>query len=563
MISRRRFLHLSSLLAGSTAVSTALSGCAAAARSPALDAARFDHGVASGDPLADGFLLWTRATPRTAGQPVTIAWELAADESFRDVRRDGTLTTGPERDYTVKIDVRDLEAGATYYYRFRAAGDARSTVGRARTLPAAGVEQVRLAVFSCSNYPAGYFHPYREAAREDALDAFLHLGDYIYEYGTGGYATERAEALGRELPPHNAGELFTLADYRERHALYRTDPGLQAMHAAAPCIAVWDDHEVANDSWRAGAENHSPDEGAFETRKLAALQAYYEWMPIRPPAGEDSARIYRSFDFGGLVALHMLDTRLIGRDEQLAYADYLDDATGRMDRERFLRDLQDPQRSLLGADQRAWLAGALAGSRATWQLLGQQVLMARMLLPAEVLAAESYSAIPAILAELAELKAAAARGEFLSAEERRRLAAVMPYGLDAWDGYPAERERLYVTARQAGKRIVSLAGDTHNAWYSRLRDGTGTEVGIELATASVSSPGMESYFAMDAATAERMAGDMALLVDELEYCNLHQRGYLLITATPAELRADWTFVDTVHERDYAVTDTHTERFPLA
>jgi alkaline phosphatase D len=561
MVSRRHFLRLSSLLTGGIIVSTALTGCTLGPRSPRLAAARFDHGVASGDPLADGVMLWTRATPPTAGAGTTVAWELATDESFREVFRDGIARTGPERDYTVKIDVRDLEPGTTYYYRFRAA-DGASPAGRARTLPAAGTRQVRLAVLSCSNYPAGYFHPCAEAAQEEALDAFLHLGDYIYEYGAGGYATERAGALGRELPPDNDGELYTLADYRRRYALYRTDPGLQALHAAAPCIAVWDDHEIANDTWRAGAENHSPEEGDFEARKLAAIQAYYEWLPIRPPAGEGSERIYRGFDFGGLLALHMLDTRLIGRDQQLEYEDYIDERSGRVDRERFLADLGDPQRGLLGAEQRRWLTARLTDSDATWQVLGQQVLMARMLFPTAMRRADSMAQLPALLAELSELKAAAQRGKVLSAAEQRLLAAVSPYNLDAWDGYPVERELVYTAAQQAGKQIVSLAGDTHNAWYSRLSDRAGTEVGIELATPSVSSPGMETYLGMDTVAAERAAQAMPLLVDELRYCNLHQRGYLVLTATPAELRADWTFVNTVHERDYRVAGTHTERFPL-
>jgi alkaline phosphatase D len=560
MLSRRHFLRLSS----GVVLSTAVTGCTLGGRQPALSAARFDHGVASGDPLADGILLWTRATPvpgagDTGTGPVSVAWELAADEAFREVLRDGVTDTGPARDFTVKIDVRDLEPGQTYYYRFRAAG-AVSATGRARTLPAAGAREVRLAVFSCSNYPAGYFYPYREAARRDDLDAFLHLGDYFYEYGAGGYATERSEELGRALPADNAGELYTLTDYRRRYALYRGDADLQAMHAAAPCISVWDDHEFANDAWREGAQNHGPDEGDWQPRMMAALQAYYEWMPIRPPAGEGSLRIYRSFDFGGLVALHMLDTRLIGRDEQLEYAHYIDEATGQLDRDRFLADLGSPTRRLLGDSQRDWLAAQLAQSSAPWQLLGQQILMARMLMPAEMLGAASYADIPPILGELARLKAAAEAGQSLSDTELARLSAVTPYNLDAWDGYPVERELLYGAARAAGKRIVSLAGDTHNAWYSTLRDRSGTAVGIELATPSVSSPGMEAYFQMDAPTAIRMAEAMPLLIDELNYCNLHQRGYLLVTATPDELRADWTFVDSVQTPEYAIAGTHTERF---
>ena len=556
MLPRRHFLRLSC----GVVMSTAVTGCTLSGRTPVLSAARFDHGVASGDPLADGIMLWTRATPVADAGPVSVAWELATDADFREVLRDGVVDTGPARDYTVKIDARDLEPGQTYFYRFRADG-AASTTGRARTLPAAGAREVRLAVLSCSNYPAGHFYPYREAARRDDLDAFLHLGDYFYEYGAGGYATERAAELGRELPADNAGELFTLTDYRRRYALYHSDKDLQALHAAAPCIAVWDDHEFADDAWRGGAVNHNAGEGDWDARALAALRAYYEWMPIRPPAGEGSARIYRSFDFGGLLALHMLDTRFIARDRQLAYERYIDEATGQLDRDRFLADLGNPARRLLGDAQRDWLAGQLAASQAPWQLLGQQVLMARMLMPAEMLGAASYADIPPIVEELARLKAAAQGGQALADAERARLAAVTPYNLDAWDGYPVERELLYGAASATGKRLVSLAGDTHNAWFSTLRDRSGTEVGIELGTPSVSSPGMETYFQMDAPTAKRLAEALPLLVDELNYCNLHQRGYLLLTATPDELRADWTFVDSVQTPEYSIAGTHTERFP--
>lgn len=559
MFSRRDFLRVSSLLGGGVVLSTALSGRSVLAQQPALSAATFAHGVASGDPLSDGMILWTRATPDGAPTSLTLFWELGLDDAFREVLRSGTVEATAERDYTVKIDVRELEPGETYYYRFRSAS-AESGVGRARTLPVAGVAAVKLAVLSCSNYPAGYFHAYREASRLDDLDAFVHLGDYIYEYGANGYATERAQALGRLLPDSNAGELYTLEDYRRRYALYRSDDDLQAMHAAAPCIAVWDDHEVANDTWREGAENHSPDEGDFDARKLAAVQAWHEWLPVRPPAGVPSEQIYRSFDFGGLLALHMLDTRIIARDRQLDYADYRDPETGQMNAEDFSADLSRTDRSLLGDSQLAWLGAQLAGSDATWQVLGQQVLMGRMFMPAEVLGAESYSDIPARLEALTVLKSRLLAGESLSQQDLARLQRVTPYNLDAWDGYPAEREKLYALAQRSGKRIVSLAGDTHNAWHSRLTDRNGNAVGVELATSSVTSPGMEVYFQMNADTAARLAEGLTLLIDDLQYCNLHQRGYLTVTATASDLQAEWTFIDSVHTREYRVAGVHRDVF---
>jgi alkaline phosphatase D len=557
MYSRRHFLKLSSAITGGVLVSSALSGCQHTA-GHSRSSLRFAHGVASGDPLADGFILWTRATPESAGSSeVTLGWELAIDPGFGDVLRSGTATTSAARDYTVKIDVRELDSGRDYYYRFIGSA-ATSPVGRARTLPEAGVERVRLAIMSCSNYPAGYFHVYREASRLDGLDAFLHLGDYIYEYGGDGYATEDAVRLGRELAADNSGELYVLDDYRRRYAHYRRDADLQAMHAAAPCIAVWDDHEIANNTWRDGAENHQANEGDFNDRKLAAVQAYYEWLPIRPPAGEGSEQIYRSFSFGDLVDLHMLDTRLIGRDKQLAYADYRHSDSGEFDRKRFAAELGNPERSLLGDAQRGWLAERLVSSRARWQLLGQQILMARMLMPAEMFAAKSNTEVPNILRELTELKQRQLQGQALTEAEQQRLASVIPYNLDAWDGYPAERETLYATAMAANKRLISLAGDTHNGWFSKLVSHDGAEVGAELATSSVSSPGMETYLDMDSESAVAASRALALLVEDLQYCNLHQRGYLALDITPKALEARWVYVDTVKERDYRVSNEHIE-----
>tara|TARA_R110002110_G_scaffold61225_5_gene172073 strand:+ start:8725 stop:10410 length:1686 start_codon:yes stop_codon:yes gene_type:complete len=555
MISRRHFLRLSTVLAGSVAISTALGGCQSARPRGSLSAARFEHGLASGDPGVDSVLLWTRATP-AAGEPaLDLSWELAADSAFERVLRRGEVRADAGRDYTVKVDVRDLEPGTEYFYRF-AARDSVTAVGRSKTLPAAGVQQVRLAVFSCSNYPAGHFHVYREGSRVADLDAFLHLGDYLYEYGAGGYATENAGQLGRSLPADNAGELYSLADYRKRYALYRTDPDLQAMHAAAPCIAVWDDHEVANDAWRDGAENHSSGEGDFGERKLAALRAWYEWLPVRPPIAEGNEQIYRSFDFGDLLSLHMLDTRIIGRDRQLEYRDYVDSATGAMDQDRFRADLGNPERSLLGPAQLAWLGERLAASPARWQVLGQQVLMAKMHLPADLLGVEDRAELPPLLAELAELKAALLRGWDIGPEQQARLQRVTPYNLDAWDGYPVEREKLYGLAQQLGKRLVVLAGDTHNAWYSRLHDRQGAEVGVELATASVSSPGMEKYLGVGDEEALQLAETMTLLIDELHYCNLHQRGFMLLSVTPSALEADWLFVDGISAPDYQLARGH-------
>ncbi|MBA6421318.1 alkaline phosphatase [Pseudomonas sp. 5Ae-yellow] len=555
---RRDFLRASGLALGGIVVSTGLQGCLSGGSSSSPSAENrslaFEHGVASGDPLADRIMVWTRVTPKDANAAnVEVSWEVASDAAFTQLLHSGSASTGPERDYTLKVDVQNLLPGETYFYRFKA-GNTVSATGKMKTLPSAGVQQVRFAVMSCANFPAGYFHAYAEAARESELDAVLHLGDYIYEYGTGGYATEDAAALGRSLSSDNNTELLNLSDYRKRYALYRTDTDLQSLHAAAPFIAVWDDHEVANDTWKDGAENHNEGEGDFTERKLAALQAYFEWLPVRPASEDDELTIYRSFDFGDLVSLHMLDTRIIGRDEQLDYADYTSqsgfDAVG------FTADVSSSSRSLLGQTQMNWLQTQLAVSTATWQVLGQQVLMGRMLLPAEMLTALSNPAaadLGTLLGELVQLKIRVQQKDpSLTSEEIARITTVIPYNLDAWDGYAYEREVIFGLARSLDKNLVVLAGDTHNAWANNLKTQGGEAVGVEFATAGITSPGLESYLGLPAEAMPQAEQAITLLVDELKYLNANQRGYLLVTFTPDEATADWRYVSTVKARDYTV-----------
>ncbi len=554
-ITRRDFLRASAWALGGVVVSTGLQGCFVSSSSAEVERSlAFEHGVASGDPLSDRIMVWTRVTPKDASTAdVDISWEVARDAAFTQMLHSGSASTGQARDFTLKVDVQNLTPGQSYYYRFKA-GSAVSPVGRMTTLPAAGVAQVRFAVLSCSNFPAGYFHAYAQAAQESELDAVLHLGDYIYEYATGEYATEDAAALGRSLPEDNNGELFTLGDYRKRYALYRTDADLQALHAAAPFIAVWDDHEVANDTWTDGAENHNDGEGDFNQRKLAALQAYFEWLPVRPASENDELTIYRSFDFGDLVSLHMLDTRIIGRDEQLSYTNYI--SAGGLDAARFIADVSATDRTLLGQPQMNWLQSQLAVSSARWQVLGQQVLMGRMLLPAEMLTALADPAnadLATTLGELVPLKLRVQAGDpTLTPQEIARIQTVIPYNLDAWDGYAYEREVIFGLARALDKNLVVLAGDTHNAWGNNLKTLAGEPVGVEFATAGVTSPGLESYLGLPAAAIPQAEQAITLLVDELQYLNASQRGYLVVTFTEDQARADWRFVSTVKSRDYVV-----------
>lgn len=532
---RRHFV--SGMALGAAALGLGLSGCGGGG-GPEV---RFAHGVASGDPLSDRVILWTRLSTEATGE-VQVVWEVSSRPDFTSIVRSGSTATSTTRDMTVKVDVTGLLPGTSYWYRFQANGNV-SASGRTRTLPTGSVAQVRLAVFSCANHPAGYFNAYADAAARTDLDATVHLGDYIYEYGAGGYATQSAATLGRA--PQPATEIVSLADYRARHAQYKTDPDLQALHAAAPMIAVWDDHEVTNDAYTDGAENHQASEGSFVARKAAALQAYHEWMPTRVGAAPDV--IYRSFDFGSLMSLHMLDTRIVGRALQLDYANYL--KPNGLDAAAFAADMTKP-RELLGSTQTTWLQQRLAASQATWQVLGQQVLMGRMSIPAPILleglnpgTGVSVSAYAAMVA-----KAQTAPATLTPLEQAVLAQPAIPYNLDAWDGYAVARETVLGTARSLDKNLVVLSGDTHNAWANDLQDLTGRQVGVEFATPGVTSPGFETYFPNENPTV--FAAALTQLIGPLQYCDTARRGYMVVTATPSACTADWVYVNTVSSRTF-------------
>ena len=553
--SRRNFLKTSAASIFTVAVSSAITGCAQTLTNKPLSAIEFKHGVASGDPLNNALIIWTRATTSQSNFEVTAAWELASDSQFKNIIRSGREQTDKSRDFTIKIDVQELAPSTEYFYRFMGLNK-QSPIGRAKTLPINNIEQVKMAVVSCSNYPAGYFNAYTDAAKQKDLDVVLHLGDYIYEYPMGGYATENAEKIGRQLAADNSGEIITLSDYRKRYAIYRTDQGLQALHAAAPFIAIWDDHEVTNDTYKSGAENHTPDEGDFFERRAAAIQAYYEWLPIRPPMGEQSPQIYRTFDFGNLISLHMLDTRVIARDKQLAYSDYKNLETKQMDVARFASDLNNPNRQLLGNTQLNWLTSAITKSNAKWQVLGQQVLMTKMWLPTEIFSQSDRTKIPQVLKELVAIKKAVLANKAVTPAQLARVNTLMPYNLDAWDGYPSEREALYKSVTALNKKLVVVAGDTHNAWHGTLKNAKGESVGVEFATPGVTSPGMEHYLALNTAQAKQMADSLSLLINDLNYCDLSHRGYMLLTITKEQITSDWRYIDNINSPSYNITDQH-------
>jgi alkaline phosphatase D len=522
--------------------------------------ADFEHGVASGDPLTDRVIIWTRATPQSQGR-VRVDWEVATDAGFTSIVASGNGVTSADVDYTVKVDVEGLAPNTGYYYRFMT-GDKTSPVGRTRTLPQGSVDAATFAVVSCSNFPAGFFNVYREVANQN-VDAVLHLGDYLYEYSSTGYASERAEEFGRVVEPAN--EILSLADYRTRYALYRTDVDLQAAHATHPFIVVWDDHEVANDAWADGAENHDPaTEGSFVERKIAALQAWHEWLPVRPPSTMDDI-IYRRFQYGDLLDLLMLDTRIIGRDEQVNYSDV---ATGGIiDVDLARATFGDSNRTLLGSEQLGWLREQLTQSSAQWQVLGQQVLLSRYLLPSPILEALDPGISPdnPRLAEGTAAVVAAVTAKSTPADARTPaqialLASAIPYNLDAWDGYEFERDALLEFAQQSGSKLVVLAGDTHNAWTSQLTTTDGKIAGVEFGATSVSSPGLDVI--LGAGSAAAFSPLVSTLIDDLVYANLVGRGYLHIAFNRETVTATHRFITTIDSRDYTVDAAATKSFTV-
>jgi len=485
----------------------------------------FEHGVASGDPLADGFVIWTRVSA-AAGEPVAVQWQVAGDASMATVLRKGVFRTGPDSDYTVKVDVRGLPSGAQLYYRFSVEG-VESPVGKSRTLPSGDVGEARFAVVSCASYPTGYFHVYREIANRDDIDAVLHLGDYIYEYGMGGYATEHAEELNRVPDPPN--ELMTLSDYRRRHAQYKADPDSQAMHAAHPVIAIWDDHEIANDAWRDGAENHNEDEGGWAARRDAAIRAYFEWMPIRGDVDGENTRIFRQFRFGNLLSLIMLDTRLHGRDRQPQIAED-------MTQDDIDKVLNQPDRRLLGGEQESWLRKALKrAAGTTWQLIGQQVMVSTI---------RSPDLEPLLDLEL----------PFAVSREVLDYSIAMsknnpPLLLDTWDGYAAARQDFLADLKAGASNPVVLSGDLHTSLAGNLvPDGEDEPVAVEYMTSSVTSPGFAEYLP------ERRPGavrDATLeLNTDLQYMETDRRGWLCMTLTPSTCTGEWHLIDGLRSREY-------------
>lgn len=445
----------------------------------------FYHGVASGDPKSDRVIIWTRVTPDTnfTGQ-INVDWRVATDTSMQNVVSSGTVITDNTSDFTVKADATGLTENTWYYYEFSALG-VNSIRGRTRTTPSGNSDSLRFAVVSCANYEAGFFNAYKVIKERNDIDAVIALGDYIYEYESGGYSPN--PTAGREWLPQT--EITTLTDYRTRYSTYHLDEDLMRLHQQYPFIVIWDDHESANDSWKNGAENHTEvAEGFWGDRKLYAKQAFFEWLPIRQTGSSDPYQIFRNISFGNLAEFIMLDTRLHGRDEQ-------DGTSGAI--------VEDANRQLLGADQFSWLGNRLSNSGSQWKILAQQVMMAPL-----------------------EVFGIAVNG-------------------DQWDGYPAERERVYDYIFQNNiNDVVVLTGDIHSSWANDL-PASGYDpnlfvgsAGVEFVTPSVTSPGLDFGVASSVIQASN---------NHIKYADLTQHGFVLLDINQTRTQADWYYVNTIDQ----------------
>ncbi|WP_119729853.1 alkaline phosphatase D family protein [Thermomonospora amylolytica] len=516
-LDRRGFLRAGA--AGAVVVSSLAVAASGAHAAPAY----FRHGVASGDPLPDGVILWTRVTPTDEATPgsgdgpaVDVVWQVARDAEFRSIVARGTFRTGPERDHTVKVDVRGLTPGTSYHYRFLLDGTP-SPVGRTRTAPAASaqVAALKFGVVSCSNWEAGHFAAYRHLAERGDLFGVVHLGDYIYEYGAGDFGAG-GTVVRPNVPAH---EILTLADYRMRHALYKTDPDLQALHAAYPWMIVWDDHEVANDAWSGGAENHDPaTEGSWEARRAASRRAYFEWMPVR--AGADG-EIYRRLRFGRLAELTLLDLRSHrSRQESGVVVD-------------------DPDRTITGDAQMRWLKDGLSASagETRWRLVGNSVMISPV----------AIGSVPAhLLGPLARLLGIPAGGY-----------AVNP---DQWDGYTADRQELlgHLHDGRIGDTVF-LTGDIHTSWANDVPLTAATypatpSVATEMVVPSVTSDNIDDFLGVPPRTLTLAAeGALALTNRHVRWSELDSHGFGVIELTAERARMDWFRLSDRTRRDATAT----------
>lgn len=455
--------------------------------------APFYHGVASGDPLTDRVIIWTRLSdyPNATN---TVDWQMATDTTFANVVGNGTASADSVNDYCVKVDVAGLQPNTYYYYRFIKDGR-YSLIGRTRTLPVGDIDSLRFALMSCQSYEAGYYNAHAALVNNNDIDAVIFVGDYIYEYGSFGDIRETTPSY----------EIISLNDYRMRHAYYKLDPDLRRCMQQFPWICVWDDHEITNDGWVGGAENHTEGaEGQWSNRRAWALRTYYNWMPVRQPdPTNEPERIYRNFKWGDLMDLIMLDTRYEGRDEQVS---------GPTD-----AAINDPNRTILGTTQRDWLFNELDNSTSRWKVLGQQVMMA----PLRILG--------------------------------------QPVNVDQWDGYPADRDRVQSHIIDNNiENFVVLTGDIHTAWANDLPqngvsydENTGAgSVGVEFVCSSVTSGNADLAILNNFGTAF-----INSLNPHMKFVDLSNHGYTIVDVNKTRTQGDYYAVGTIDTQNSDVSYT--------
>lgn len=508
----------------------ALPGGAATAQA-LLTASGFTHDVASGEPARDSVLLWTRFVGSASGTARLTA-EVSEAPDFARLVGGGMTITGPWRDWTAKVTVDGLRPDTRYHYRFVAADGTRSPVGRTRTLPGNAARRFTIGIFSCANLPVGAFNAYAHAAARDDIDLMLHLGDYFYEYKRGVYPADnpRWDLVAPQT------EILALADYRLRYASYRADRDLLALHNRHPMVVSMDDHESANDCWEGGAQNHQPDEGDWATRKMAAIQAWREWMPV-----DDEP--YKAYEIGDLATLFRTDTRLLARSVQLDPQPMIaaPDALAAFKAGAW----SDPARTMMGSPQESWLAHGLAASTAShkrWQVVGVGTVMGETYMPET---ARSWVAPDA-----------PERAHRFTESGIALAKAGLPFNMDAWGGYPAARARMLSAAQAARANLIVVSGDSHNAWAYELKNG-GRPAGVEFGGHAVTSPGYEAAVRGIAPTA--VAAALMQASPELKWADTSRRGYMRLSLTPTAATNEWVFMDTIATRSLATSASHQMR----
>jgi alkaline phosphatase D len=523
-INRRQLMALGSFGLGALSVPASAS---------LLRARGFTHGVASGEPSQASVLLWTRYV----GQGDTrLTAEISASPEFSGARSVGEVEALADRDHIAKITVQDLDPDHWYFYRFIAPDGSKSAIGRTRTLPEGSTPKFTLGVVGCSNLPFGYFNAYAHAAQNAELDLMVHTGDYLYEYPAGTYPSRDQALAGRLVDP--ATEIVQLADYRLRYAAYRSDPDLQRIHQVLPMIAMWDDHEFANDAYQEGAQNHDDSEGDWKVRKQVAERVYREWMPVSDMT--QGGPRWSEYQIGDLATLFLTESRISARSKQLDLGAALQGQEDIQKAIEAFRDdvWQDPERQMIGAVQEQWLGTAMRKSKAAgtkWQVWSQQCVMGELKLPQEATDWVAADA-PAFAKQRLAVGALAAK-------------MGLPINFDSWDGYPQARERALSITQQADADLVVLSGDSHNGWAFNLETANG-KAGVEFGGHSVTSPGLESY--LSGAKPDVAAKALQAANSQLQWTDTSNRGYMTVALTPEKATSTWHFLDTIRARSTAL-----------